>query len=853
MKKLVCCLCILVLLASCMCAASAAGIPRVGIRDKNGNITPIDQFMQDGQLVLTEDEEGYVHLCVESDDYYRIRLSGISLNGREFERLHTSDEYSTYYDPAEQPGTYGPYRLQIIGPHVLEYDVMFVVPRAMHEGAEYEYKGFAESGYTSSSEFAEYAPPVAVSSGNTDIAFRYMDSNRIYSGLPGYALGFSLYRGAAMPDVMSMELRHRDSGEVIVSEQMDFSNWGESTDVHHSFIVPEFISGDTYDLVISDENGSVSTPVVMVDESMNVSQLEPGDLIVGAGHDENYDLIPLESYPQENGIYQIPADEEGYIWFGSSAGDPMLVRRYMLSGQAEDGTPFAMHYYSSGESGMTGTFLNNIAGTYGPYDLTVTAGNLVQEYKVQFILEHSFDSNYWPLTNNREIETPSFASVYLPSEEASAKVTDGETSLWFSEWATAEGTGLIGKPGAYLSLSVQAENLTGYPYLVMYDAASGETVYYEEIWYDGKYDQRAYSGNLYTSITIPSFVSGKEYEFVVEFPEVKNNGENIKQPDIRLSRKFILYNEEEVLPMEKLAPIEASLWNDGSTIAGFDAIISELDTIATGQSNHFWHYRSRHGSTSENLLETFSVYDPSANSASVKNEVYDLVASANWTVYDQYQFQFHNGWKYPEAKPVNAALLNEQFGAEWKEMTGFDFAQGFYRSEDGTLYHWMPVYFADAEGGIQDGRVYLYVLQIREGEDIDFMRSQYTFYFDLGQKRFRLERMLITDQKLVADVLRAMRDSAGGWPLMDTSSYEPIGVYSTGRHVELLQRALKKLNLLEASADGVYRETTAEAIKAFQKSANLDATGEADAMTLAALYEAADTRPLLLAWLEAQP
>lgn len=66
--------------------------------------------------------------------------------------------------------------------------------------------------------------------------------------------------------------------------------------------------------------------------------------------------------------------------------------------------------------------------------------------------------------------------------------------------------------------------------------------------------------------------------------------------------------------------------------------------------------------------------------------------------------------------------------------------------------------------------------------------------------------------------------------------YDPIPSGDQGEHVFEMQQKLSELGYLTAEFDGYYGEVTIEAVKAFQTANGLEATGEADGTTLAALF-----------------
>lgn len=75
---------------------------------------------------------------------------------------------------------------------------------------------------------------------------------------------------------------------------------------------------------------------------------------------------------------------------------------------------------------------------------------------------------------------------------------------------------------------------------------------------------------------------------------------------------------------------------------------------------------------------------------------------------------------------------------------------------------------------------------------------------------------------------------------LPAKEYATLDVGNSGSEVQTLQQALIDKGFLDGSADGVYGNGTAGAVKAFQETAGLEATGVADARTRRALYGESD-------------
>ena len=68
---------------------------------------------------------------------------------------------------------------------------------------------------------------------------------------------------------------------------------------------------------------AASMPVVLLDEEQTIGHVEPDDVKFAVGRDEQREHILLEEYPQENGVYQIPVDEEGFVMFFAAGENPL--------------------------------------------------------------------------------------------------------------------------------------------------------------------------------------------------------------------------------------------------------------------------------------------------------------------------------------------------------------------------------------------------------------------------------------------------------------------------------------------------------------------------------------------------
>lgn len=84
-------------------------------------------------------------------------------------------------------------------------------------------------------------------------------------------------------------------------------------------------------------------------------------------------------------------------------------------------------------------------------------------------------------------------------------------------------------------------------------------------------------------------------------------------------------------------------------------------------------------------------------------------------------------------------------------------------------------------------------------------------------------------------------------PTPDMTPYEDLQNGSRGDEVKRLQQKLMDLGYLRGSADGVFGNKTAEAVRAFQQAQGLSATGVADAATQRALY-ALESAPSLVTY-----
>ena len=88
-----------------------------------------------------------------------------------------------------------------------------------------------------------------------------------------------------------------------------------------------------------------------------------------------------------------------------------------------------------------------------------------------------------------------------------------------------------------------------------------------------------------------------------------------------------------------------------------------------------------------------------------------------------------------------------------------------------------------------------------------------------------------------AVLMRLMADSPISWSAFLTEMSAAEG--DSGLNVYVLQRKLARLGLFEGNCSGSYGALTAEAVERYQRQNGLEETGEADAITWAALYTGA--------------
>ena len=253
----------------------------------------------------------------------------------------------------------------------------------------------------------------------------------------------------------------------------------------------------------------------------------------------------------------------------------------------------------------------------------------------------------------------------------------------------------------------------------------------------------------------------------------------------------------------------------------------------------------------DRMVSGFSVEEPSVTKAAALEQLYDLPETANWLLFDMYDFQRHGLDKYINAAPLDLERLGAYMHDYWRTPKGFDFAAGM--TSDGiTTWYWEPIYFETDKGGLQEDTLYLMIYAVAEGADEALLDQLKVYYPVLGE--YRVEKLIISDTASICALLDAMIQETNLNPVDSDAmdGYWTMKQGDSGNEVKSLQRRLYELGFMTSSVDGYYGPMTEDAVKAYQAAQGLTKTGEADPTTQWMLYAEQKERDVLIDWLQRQ-
>ncbi len=294
-------------------------------------------------------------------------------------------------------------------------------------------------------------------------------------------------------------------------------------------------------------------------------------------------------------------------------------------------------------------------------------------------------------------------------------------------------------------------------------------------------------------------------------------------------------------------PKEYKNYEGGFVETVIQSMLNNMDVICAGVDWDFWRFGVSKSETGENVFKNFCINYPTVNQDAADYYVEDLVATANWCIYDEYDFQIELSESMMYG--INLEAFNDLCASEWQEVKGFDFAQGYKENEDGSVYVWVPIYYVDENGAIKNNEVYLFVLVIYPGADWDYLTSQaYYAYAD----EYRTDMLFLANQAEVKKFLKEMKNEKDFLQEDEAVVFEELSLDSTGEAVRQIQQRLVELGFLTSSIDGNYGPMTELAVMDFQKSKGLEETGIADAQTQKLLLSNAIEKELLRNWMETE-
>lgn len=284
-----------------------------------------------------------------------------------------------------------------------------------------------------------------------------------------------------------------------------------------------------------------------------------------------------------------------------------------------------------------------------------------------------------------------------------------------------------------------------------------------------------------------------------------------------------------------------------SIIPEINALLGRMTLVETDAYELF----TRYGYLPEGqgMLRNFAILDPNVEAVSVENELSDLAQSANALLRDAYTFQQYGMRIYGGGQMVDIQAMNAFFSDGWKSLQALECAAGTATDASGAVYTWVPVYFPDAQGGLRNNELYLFVYIAYPGADEEWL-APFHYYDPSLYAENHTTRLLVADQTMVAQWLSILRESSLALEhLEDDTPYKTLQKGSESEAVRRLQVRLRELGYLTASADGYYSPRVEMAVKAYQTAMGLEPTGVADAHMQRMIHDPSLEKQMLLDWL----
>lgn len=286
---------------------------------------------------------------------------------------------------------------------------------------------------------------------------------------------------------------------------------------------------------------------------------------------------------------------------------------------------------------------------------------------------------------------------------------------------------------------------------------------------------------------------------------------------------------------------------ENSIIPEIRDYLASMSRFDTDMFNQFLRYGY---APVEGMMNSFALHSPNVAESEKTIDQEDLLFTANWLLRDVYSFQLNDMKYYSDARIIDQDALHTFFGDSWKEMAALDHATGMAMASDGTAYTWMPVYYADEQGGFANDELYLFVYVLHRGADSAYLDAT-GFFNPEFYNEYHTTQLLITDQKVVAGMLNKLNgiNTALG-EMEDTTKYTTLHHGDEGEFVRRLQKQLRKMGYLTTSVDAVFSNPVKDAVLAWQKDMGLQQTGSVTAEMQRMLHDSTEDRQLLMTWLD---
>ena len=275
--------------------------------------------------------------------------------------------------------------------------------------------------------------------------------------------------------------------------------------------------------------------------------------------------------------------------------------------------------------------------------------------------------------------------------------------------------------------------------------------------------------------------------------------------------------------------------------------LASMQSFDTDMFQKFLRYRY---AENDGMISSFALISPNVPASEQVIDREDLLFTANWLVRDLHMFQSGGMKKYTDAQILDLASLEGFFGSDWKELMAMDYATGATKDSDGTVYIWLPVYYADEQESLANNELYLFVYILHQGADTAYLDAT-NFYNPEFYNDYQTTQLLITDQNVVANMLNKLNQTRSVLYMpKDANDYPYLYSGDTGEYVRRAQRRLQRLGYLTTSVDAVYTTSVQDAVLAWQEAMGLEKRYAITPEMQRLLHNSTPYRNLLVAWLK---